>query len=212
MDVNEHEVVGIIGPNGHGKSTLLKVACKLLTPMSGSIVYNGIDVTEARPYELVEKGLVYISESGNIFYEMTVIENLKLGAYKSWGKRDESIKQVFELFPKLKTLATRKASTLSGGERRMLAVGRGLMTTTKLMLIDEPSLGLAPLLVQQVYEKIRELHKRGLTLVISEQNIDFLSSIADRLDLVEKGRIVREGRTQEVLEDDHVKSAYLGIH
>lgn len=213
LKVNDGELVVIFGPNGHGKSTLLKTICGLLTPTSGSIKFNGIEVNNLPTEKIVEMGLVYIAENRHLFPQMTVLQNLKLGAYNrnAWQGEAENLDYVFQLFPRLKEWRKRIASTLSGGEARMLAIGRGLMSAAKFLAIDEPSLGLAPNLRTDVFRKIGEIRKSGMGILLVEQNVVQASEIADRIYLLEDGKIEFEGTKEEALSSKHVKEAFLGI-
>lgn len=213
LRVADGEVVTIIGPNGHGKSTLLKTICGLLAPKSGNIKFDGKEITGLSHHEVVKTGLVYIAEDRHLFSEMTVLENLKLGAYirDAWRIADKNLEYVFQLFPMLRNLAKRPASTLSGGQARMLAIGRGLMSSAKFLAIDEPSLGLAPNIVIDVFERIGEIKARGTSILLSEQNVPRTAEFIDRVCLLEDGRLVLEGMKEEVLNNKHVKEIFLGI-
>lgn len=213
LKVGEDELVVVFGPNGHGKSTLLKTICGLLTPASGSIKFSGEQINGVPTEKLVEMGLVYIAEERHLFPEMTVLENLKLGACNrnALPKENENLDYVFQLFPKLKEWRKRTTSTLSGGEGRMLAIGRGLMSNARFLAIDEPSFGLAPDLTKDVFRKISEIKKSGISVLLVEQNVTQASEIADRIYLMEDGRIVFEGGKEEALSNEHVKKVFLGI-
>lgn len=213
LNVDDGELVVIFGPNGHGKSTLLKTICGLHPPVSGSIKFDGEETTKWPSVKLVEKGIVYIAEDRHLFPEMTVLENLELGAYNmnARSKEAENIDYVLELFPRLKERISKQAQTLSGGEARMLAIGRGLMSNAKFLAIDEPSLGLAPFLRTEVFEKISEVNKNGITVLLVEQNVSEASGIARRIYLIEDGKIALEGNSDEIMSNEHVKEAFLGI-
>lgn len=213
LRVDSGELVVIFGPNGHGKSTLLKTICGLHSPASGSIKFNGEETTEWQATRLVEKGIVYIAEDRHLFPEMTVLENLKLGAYNTNAhhKEAENLGYVFELFPRLKERINKQAQTLSGGEARMLAIGRGLMSNAKFLAIDEPSLGLAPYLRTEVFEKISDINKSGITVLMVEQDVTEASEIAERIYLMEDGRIVFEGNKEEVMSNKRIREVFLGI-
>lgn len=213
LKVNDGELVVVFGPNGHGKSTLLKTICGLHPPASGSIKFNGEETIRWSAIKLVERGIVYIAEDRHLFPEMTVLENLELGAYSANArpKMAESLKYVLELFPGLKERIDKQAQTLSGGEARMLAIGRGLMSNARFLVIDEPSLGLAPFLRTEVFEKISEVNKNGITVLLVEQDVSEASELANRIYLIEDGRIVLEGSRDEVMGNKHVKEAFLGI-
>ena len=213
LNVGEGELVVVFGPNGHGKSTLLKTISGLHPPASGSIKFDGEETIRWSAIKLVERGIVYIAEDRHLFPEMTVLENLELGAYSANArpKMAESLEYVLELFPGLKERINKQAQTLSGGEARMLAIGRGLMSNARFMVIDEPSLGLAPFLRTEVFEKISEVNKNGITVLLVEQDVSEASELANRIYLVEDGRIVLEGSRDEVMGNKHVKEAFLGI-
>jgi branched-chain amino acid transport system ATP-binding protein len=213
INVGDGELVVVFGPNGHGKSTLLKTICGLLTPTSGSIKFNGEQINGLPTEKIVGMGLVYIPEERHLFPEMTVLENLKLGAYSrnAQPKATENLDYVFQLFPKLKAWSDRRASTLSGGEARMLAIGRGLMSNAKFLAVDEPSFGLAPNLTNDLFNKIKEIKESGISVLLVEQNVTEASKLADRIYLIEDGRIVFEGGREEALSNEHVKEVFLGI-
>lgn len=213
LRVNDAEFVVLFGPNGHGKSTLLKTICGLLTPASGSIKFDGEETANWSAKRLVEKGMVYIAEDRHLFPQMSVLNNLKLGAYSpnARPKEAENLEYVFQLFPKLKEFRKRQASTLSGGEGRMLAIGRGLMSNAKFLVIDEASLGLAPNLRAEVFEKISDINKSGITVLMGEQSVTEASELADRIYLMEAGRIVFEGNKEEVMSNKHVREVFLGM-
>ena len=213
LRVNDGELVVVFGPNGHGKSTLLKTICGLLTTTSGSIKFRGEEINGLPTEKIVEMGLVYIAEERHLFPEMTVLENLKLGACNrnALPKESEHLDYVFQLFPKLKEWRKRTAATLSGGEARMLAIGRGLMSNAKFLAVDEPSFGLAPNLRIDVFNKIKEIKESGISVLLVEQNVVEASKLADRIYLIEDGRIVFEGGKEEALSNEHVKEVFLGI-
>jgi len=213
LQVNDGELVVAFGPNGHGKSTLLKTICGLHPPASGTITFDGKETTGLPALKLVEMGVVYIAEDRHLFPQMTVLENLKLGAYNTnaRSKEAESLDYVLELFPRLKERMKKQAQTLSGGEARMLAIGRGLMSNAKFLAIDEPSLGLAPNLRAEVFKKISDINKGGITVLMVEQDVTEAAEYVDRIYLVEDGRIVFEGTEEEVFKNEHVKEVFLGI-
>lgn len=213
VNVKEGELVVVFGPNGHGKSTLLKTICGLLTPTSGYVKFDGEQITGMPTEKIVEMGMVYIAEDRHLFPDMTVLDNLSMGAYshRARHKEAENLDYVFQLFPKLKDYRKRNASTLSGGEARMLAIGRGLMSAAKFLAIDEPSLGLAPIVRHDVFRTIKEISETGMSVLLVEQNVTRISEMADRTYLMEDGRIVFEGSKDDALKDEHVKEVFLGI-
>ena len=211
IQVNEGEIVSLIGANGAGKSTTLRAISGLERAQSGKILYNGEDITGKPSKYMVEKGLILVPEGRLIFPDMTVLENLKIGAYLRNDRDVEAdIKHVYKLFPRLKERAWQMAGTLSGGEQQMLAVGRALMSKPKLLMMDEPSLGLAPLVVKVIFSIIRTIRDSGVTVLLIEQNANAALTIADRGYVLETGRITLEGSGRELLSDPAVRSAYLG--
>lgn len=213
IDVPEGRLVVVIGPNGHGKSTLLRAISGLLPARTGTIRLDGIDVTGVPPQGLVRHGLIHIPQGDLLFPDMTVEENLLMGAYTSsaWRQRQSKRDDVLALFPQLAERRQQRARTLSGGERRMLALGRGLMANARLLMIDEPSLGLAPVLVDEVYAKLREIRGRGLTVLLVEENFSHVRTLADHVYLLESGRIVRDGAVDTLLADPVLMTTYLGV-
>jgi branched-chain amino acid transport system ATP-binding protein len=213
LTVNEGEIVTVVGSNGAGKSTTLKNISKLVKPSSGSIIFNGIDLTRLESHEVVELGIVQVPEGRKIFPEMSVRENLRMGSFIKSAKNDReaNMERVFSLFPRLKEREKQLGGTMSGGEQQMLAIGRGLMTNPKLLLLDEPSLGLSPLLVKNIFEIITEINRQGVTILLVEQNVFQSLRIAHRAYVLETGRVVLTGRGEELLNDDHVKKAFLGM-
>jgi branched-chain amino acid transport system ATP-binding protein len=213
LQVADGQLVSIFGPNGHGKSTLLKTICGLMKPATGVIRFEGIEIHGLPSHKLVEMGVVLISEERHLFPEMTVMENLRLGAYaKNARKKEaENLEFVFSMFPKLKTLAKKTALTLSGGEARMLAIGRGLMSNARFLAIDEPSFGLAPILRTEVFEQIVGLRDRGMSILLVEQTTGDIAERSDYIYLLEDGRIVFSGSKDEALQDDVVRKVFLGI-
>jgi len=213
IKVNDGELVVLFGPNGHGKSTLLKTICGLLTPASGSVKWNGIEINGLPTHKIVEMGVVYIAEERHLFPDMTVLDNLILGAYNvnARKQRDRNLEYVFQLFPRLVGHKDRLARTLSGGEAQMVAIGRGLMSNAKFLAIDEPSFGLAPIVRAEVFKTISEIRGTGISILLVEQSTTEISGLADRVYLMEDGRIVLEGTEEDVLSNDHVKKAFLGI-
>jgi branched-chain amino acid transport system ATP-binding protein len=220
ISVNEGEIVALIGPNGAGKSTTLKAICGLLVPQSGEILFEGEKINGKQPYQLVEKGLCLVPEGRKVFYSMTVLENLEMGAYtlgngfmSFWGRNpliEERIERVFELFPVLKERRKQRAGTLSSGEQQMLAIGRALMLKPKLLLLDEPSLGLSPNYVEIIFDKIKEINKEGVTILLVEQNVRMALEYADRGYVFEIGRIAFEDKADNLLEKDIIKKTFLG--
>ena len=213
LNVHDGELVVLFGPNGHGKSTLLKTICGLLTPASGTVKWNGKELTKVPAQKIVEMGVVYIAEERHLFPDMTVLDNLTLGAYNANARklRASNIEYVFHLFPRLTGFKNRLARTLSGGEAQMVAIGRGLMSNAKFLAIDEPSFGLAPIVRAEVFKTIAEIRKTGMSILLVEQSTTEISGLADRVYLMEDGRIVLEGTEKEVLNDEHVREAFLGI-
>ena len=210
LEVHEDEIVALIGANGAGKSTTLKTISGLMHSKTGSITLMNEDITHAEAHKLVSKGLAHVPEGRRIFLHMTVLENLEMGAYTQPGYVKEGIADVFERFPRLKHRKNQIAGTLSGGEQQMLAMGRALMSKPKLLMLDEPSMGLAPILVQQIFDIIKELHDAGTTILLVEQNAEMALKIADRAYVLESGRITLSGTGAELAQSDSVKKAYLG--
>jgi branched-chain amino acid transport system ATP-binding protein len=211
--VGRGEIVALIGANGAGKSTTLKTVSGLLKPRRGEILYQGESLAAIAPYRLVELGLVHVPEARRLFVEMTVEDNLDLGALRGEARkrREQTKEQVFTIFPRLGERRRQLAGTLSGGEQQMVAIGRGLMSLPKLMMFDEPSLGLAPILVQEIFNVVRRIRDEGTTVLIVEQNVRQTLAIADRAYVLETGKVDREGAGGELLNDPHVKAAYLGL-
>jgi branched-chain amino acid transport system ATP-binding protein len=212
MNVNEGEIVALIGPNGAGKTTILRGISGLLKPASGGIRFLGHDVTKEPPHKIVEFGLSQVPESGKIFTAMSVFENLELGAFVSKARQDraQSLERVYETFPRLAERKNQPAGTLSGGERQMLAIGRALMSKPKLLMLDEPSFGLAPILVEHMFETIEMINKQGVTILLVEQNVQASLELAHRAYLLENGQIVGEGKGKDLLSFESVRSSYLG--
>jgi branched-chain amino acid transport system ATP-binding protein len=213
LRVDEKEIVALVGANGAGKTTMLNTISGMIRPTSGSIKFCGQGIDRLLPYQIVKAGISHIPEGGKPFPDMTVHENLEMGAYhdETWRKREETVEQVYQIFPILKERARQLARTLSGGERQMLAVGRGLMSQPKLCMLDEPSYGLSPILVKEIFNVIKTLRDHGMTLLLVEQNVQQTLEIADRSYVLENGRIVSEGRSRELLQNNHIKKAYLGL-
>ncbi|UCE55335.1 MAG: ABC transporter ATP-binding protein [Desulfobacterales bacterium] len=213
VSVNQGEVVVLLGPNGHGKSTLLKSICGLVDKVKGRITYQDQDINGMRAEKIVNLGITYIAENRELFPYMTVLDNLKLGAYSKNARANEkeNLERVFELFPRLVDRQKQFASTMSGGEARMLAVARGLMSNADFLCIDEPSLGLQPSLRLEVFSTIKEINKQGKTVFLVEQNIPQIAELADRIYVMEEGRISFEGSKDEALSDEHLKEIFLGM-
>jgi branched-chain amino acid transport system ATP-binding protein len=212
LSVGDGEFVVVIGPNGHGKTTLLRTISGLLEPAAGEISFGGERIDGVRPDLISMRGLVHIPQGDLPFGGMTVEENLLLGAFPAaaWRKRAERLERVFELFPMLAERRAQRARTLSGGERRMLALGRGLMRDARMLMIDEPSLGLAPVIVNEVYRHIEAIVATGVTLLLVEENFSHMQAFDARVFLLESGRIVRQGSVGELLADEIVMATYLG--
>ncbi|MBI3015485.1 MAG: ABC transporter ATP-binding protein [Candidatus Tectomicrobia bacterium] len=213
LQVNKGEIVTLVGANGAGKTTTVKTISGLLKAARGSIEFEGERIDDKPAHEMASRGIAHVPEGRRLFPLMTVKENLEMGAMISEAKkhRGETLEQVYKILPRLKEREVQMAETLSGGEQQMLAIGRGIMARPRLLLLDEPSLGLAPILVQQIFDTIRHIHEEGVTLLLIEQNVRRALSIADRAYVLENGRIVLNGTGQELLESDHVKRAYLGL-
>lgn len=212
LEVRDGEIVSLIGANGAGKTTILHTITGLKKASSGVIDYNGHDLTKTVPSNIITLGMAHVPEGRHIFPTMTVLENLEMGAYIRDDKDgiQESIKEVFERFPRLKERSRQLAGTLSGGEQQMLAVGRALMSKPSIILMDEPSMGLSPLLVKEIFNIIQEVHKQGITVLLVEQNAKMALAIADRAYVLETGDITISGDAKELLNDPRVKKAYLG--
>ena len=211
FDVNEGEVVTLIGANGAGKSTTLQTVSGLLHSRTGSIKFCGEDISRLPSYKIVERGLAQVPEGRRIFLQMSVQENLEMGAYtKNQSGVAADLEDVYERFPRLRERRRQIAGTLSGGEQQMLAIGRALMSHPKLLMLDEPSMGLAPILVEQIFDIIRELHRSGTTILLVEQNAQMALSVADRAYVLETGKISLSGTGAELAASDSVRKAYLG--
>ena len=213
LTVGERESVAVIGANGAGKSTLLRAVSGLLTPRSGAILFDGAPLGQLAPYEIAALGIAHVPEGRRVLPEMTVEENLELGAYlpRPKARRRETLAWVYEIFPRLAERRRQQAGTLSGGEQQMLAVGRGLMLRPRLLMLDEPSLGLAPLVVEVTFAKVADIRSEGIGILLVEQNVQRALGLADRGYVLEGGRVVLQGPSQTLLEDPHVKVAYLGL-
>jgi branched-chain amino acid transport system ATP-binding protein len=218
LKVDEGEIVTVVGPNGSGKSTLLHAIVNLNHPkktdqMDSGIFYRGNRMDGFSPEETVKFGIAIVPEGARVFPEMSVLDNLKMGSYikKAREVREKTLEEVYALFPRLKERESQKAKTLSGGERQMLAVGRALMSKPDLLLLDEPSLGLQPMLVTRTFEAIREINRKGVTILLVEQNVNYSLEISHRAYVLENGRIVLDGKGSELLNNQHVKKAYLAM-
>lgn len=213
LTVETGQVVVMLGPNGHGKSTLLKSVCGLVEKVSGVIEYESESIIALGSEKLVNMGITYIAENRELFPQMTVLENLKLGAYSRSARAFEkqNLERVFDLFPRLRDRRSQLASTMSGGEARMLAIARGLMSNARFLAIDEPSLGLQPNLRDEVARIIREINDQGITMLVVEQNIPQITTLADKLYVLEEGRISFEGSKEDALGNDHLKEIFLGM-
>jgi branched-chain amino acid transport system ATP-binding protein len=213
FSIRQGEVVALIGANGAGKSTTLKTLSGLIRPRFGSILFQDEPIHTVAPYTLIERGIVHCPEARRLFTDMTVEENLDMGSLRgeARGRREETKERVFRLFPRLRERRKQQAGLLSGGEQQMVAIGRGLMALPKLLMFDEPSLGLAPILVREIFNIIDKIRQEGTTVLIVEQNVKQTLAIADRAYVLESGRIVMQGTGQSLLSDEHVKTAYLGV-
>ncbi|MCQ2494435.1 MAG: ABC transporter ATP-binding protein [Lachnospiraceae bacterium] len=211
FEVNQGEIVTLIGANGAGKSTTLNTVGGLLKPKTGSIVFNDESLVGTKAHNVVRKGLALCPEGRRVFLQLSVADNLEMGAYtRPNSEVADSIAMVYDLFPRLKERYKQVAGTLSGGEQQMLAMGRAMMSKPKLLMLDEPSMGLAPILVDQIFDIIKDLHSKGTTILLVEQNAQKALSIADRAYVLETGRIVNTGTGEALLHDDSVRKAYLG--
>jgi len=213
FEVNEGEKVVIVGANGAGKTTTLKTISGLLRPRSGSIEFLGKRIDKLPPHKIVELGIAHVPEGRRLFPRMTVLENLEMGAYtkRAREKLEDTLEWVFSIFPRLKERKKQIAGTMSGGERQMLAIARGLMSKPKLLMLDEPSLGLAPKLVVKTFEVIERINEEGVTILLVEQNVRHALELADRGYVLETGRITLSGTGEDLLKNDYVKKAYLGM-
>jgi branched-chain amino acid transport system ATP-binding protein len=213
LSITEGQVVSIVGANGAGKTTLINTISGLLRPASGQIIFEDKDLLRLEGHAIASMGVAQVPEGRKLFTDMTVYENLLMGSYSSRAKsdREQSLEMVFELFPILKSRRNQFARTLSGGEQQMLAIGRAVMMSPRLMMFDEPSLGLAPMIVQNIFEVILQLKSAGMTIMLVEQNVRQSLQISDYAYVLETGRVVLKGTGREVLENDHTRKAYLGI-
>jgi len=213
LEVKAGEAVGVIGPNGAGKTTLMRVISGLIRPRAGAITMQGTNVLATPPHRIVNLGIAHVPENRRLFPRLTVEENLKMGAFvrEARAHYDERLEVVFGLFPRMKERRHQMAGTMSGGEQQMCAIGRALMSDPKLLLLDEPSAGLAPVVVQQVFDLVRRIRESGLTVLIVEQNVQQVLHVVDRAYLLEAGTIRASGTSAEMLASDTIKQAYLGV-
>lgn len=213
LHVSDHETVVILGPNGHGKTTLLRTISGLVPTRGGSVSFAGTSLRGAAADTIVGNGLIHIPQGDLLFPEMTVLENLLMGAYRpnAWANRSARLDQVYAIFPRLAERKKQLARTLSGGERRMLAIGRGLMSDAKLLMIDEPSLGLAPVVIDELYDRIAEIKASGRAILLVEESAARVDTLADRVYLLENGEIIREGSPGALLSDEALLQTYLGV-
>ena len=212
FQVNQGEVIALIGANGAGKTTILHTGSGLLSPQSGSVLFEGKDIVKEKSHKIVSMGMAHVPEGRRVFSQLSVLQNLKMGAYTRKDKEEiaKTLESVFERFPRLKERQNQLAGTLSGGEQQMLAMGRALMSHPKLILMDEPSMGLSPIFVNEIFDIIQEVSKSGTTVLLVEQNAKKALSVADRAYVLETGKIVLEGKAGELLNDDSIRKAYLG--
>ena len=212
FQVNQGEVIALIGANGAGKTTILHTITGLLAPKKGSVMFEGKEITKVPAHKIVSMGMAHVPEGRRVFAELSVYENLKMGAYtrKDRAEIDESLQNVYKRFPRLEERKNQMAGTLSGGEQQMLAMGRALMSRPKIILMDEPSMGLSPILVNEIFDIIQAVSESGTTVLLVEQNAKKALSIADRAYVLETGNIVLEGKAKDLLENDSIKKAYLG--
>jgi len=213
FEVKEKEILVLVGANGAGKSTTIRTVSSLLTPRKGSIEFDGVRLDKTPPYNVIAHGIVHVPEGRRLFPQMSVEENLIMGTLygQAKAKRSQTMERVYGLFPRLRERQRQLAGTLSGGEQQMLAVGRGLMSLPKLMMFDEPSLGLAPILVQDIFRIVRKINEEGVTVLLVEQNVRQTLAMCHRAYVLENGRVVLEGTGQALMANQHVKEAYLGI-
>ena len=212
INVNQGEIVTLIGANGAGKSTTLKVISGVLKPTSGEILFEGNDIAKMKPHNLVSLGIAHVPEGRRVFSKMSVMENLEMGAYSRKDKEQikKDYKKIFDIFPRIYERRNQMSGTLSGGEQQMLAMGRALMSKPRLLLLDEPSMGLAPLIVKQIFSIIEDINKSGTTILLVEQNATMALKVADRAYVIQHGTIEMEGSAEKLLNDESVKNAYLG--
>jgi branched-chain amino acid transport system ATP-binding protein len=211
LRVSEGELVALVGPNGAGKTTTLKVISGLIKPSAGSVLLDGRPLTKEPPHKIVDLGISQVLEGGRVFTELTVLENLELGSFgaKARKAKDENLERVFDLFPRLQERQRQRAGTLSGGERQMLAIGRAMMSAPRLLMLDEPSFGLAPILVEQIFDMITEINRQGVTVLLVEQNVRAALELTQRAYVIENGRVVGEGSGDSLLSFESIRAAYL---
>ena len=212
LRVGEGELVALVGPNGAGKTTTLKVISGLIKPTAGDVLLDDRSIAKESPHKIVDLGISQVLEGGRVFTELTVLENLEVGSFgaKARKVKDQNLERVFDLFPRLEERQRQQAGTLSGGERQMLAIGRALMSTPRLLMLDEPSFGLAPLLVEQIFNMITEINKQGVTVLLVEQNVRAALELTQRAYVIEHGRVVGEGSGDSLLSYESIRTAYLG--
>ena len=212
FEVNEGEVIALIGANGAGKTTILHTITGLIAPKAGQVIFEGQEITKLPGHKIVTRGIAHVPEGRRVFADLSVLENLKLGAYTRKDKKEieESMEMIYTRFPRLKERRNQLAGTLSGGEQQMLAMGRALMSKPRIILMDEPSMGLSPIFVNEIFKIIEEVSKAGTTVLLVEQNAKKALSIADRAYVLETGKITLSGNAKELMNDDSVKKAYLG--
>ena len=213
LEINKGEIVVLVGANGAGKTTLLNTISGIIRPVSGRVEFIGKRIDGQPVAHIVEQGISHVPQGGKLFPDMTVHENLEMGAYLShaWKQKEETLKYVYQIFPILKEREKQIVMTLSGGEKQMVAIGRGIMSRPKLCIFDEPSYGLAPLLVLEIFRVIKSLREHGITVLTVEQNVKQSLEMADRAYVLENGRIVLEGESRDLLQNDYVRKAYLGL-
>ena len=213
LRVEKGNIVTLLGSNGAGKTTTLRTVSGVLHPIGGNILFEGESIVNRAPHDIVELGIAHIPEGRRLFPDMTVVENLEMGSYplNARSRRRQTLQSIFELFPVLAERRRQLVGSMSGGEQQMVAIGRGLMARPKLLLVDEPSLGLAPLLVAEVFRVIKQIQSSGVTILLVEQNVRSALEVAQRAYILENGRIVREGNSSALLLDDEVRKAYLGL-
>lgn len=213
LKVGEGDTVALLGSNGAGKTTTLKTISGLLRPKNGEILLRGERLDQIPPSSVISNGISHVPEGRRLFPQMTIEENLLMGAFEKslWGRRKQKLQYVYQLFPKLKERKSQHGSTLSGGEQQMVAIGRALMSNPKILMLDEPSLGLAPKIVESIFELLQELKKNGITILLVEQNVNVALEVSDYAYVMETGNIVLEGKAEDLMDNVYVKQAYLGL-